>query len=151
MKTVGLCFPSFNSLTGRPSGPTAFAFAITFYCCGNPSSVGLVQRALTRGCCGTFFRISRSNISDCASCPAASGRVISISRECAHYLAAVSFPHHRCSAIGSSSSPPAAPCAPASPTWRSRKRTTATLDALVSQLQWMHGHHPHLRIPCVHF
>ena len=49
IKTDGLFFPSFNSFTGRLSGLTAFAFAITFYCLETPSSVVSVPSALTTG------------------------------------------------------------------------------------------------------
>ena len=47
---------------GRPSGPTAFAFAIAFIAVTTSSSVGSVPRALATGCCGSLFGMSGSRM-----------------------------------------------------------------------------------------
>ena len=56
--------PSFSSSAGRPSGPTAFAFAVTFIAVAISSSVGSIPRALTTGCCGSLFEMSGSSMTD---------------------------------------------------------------------------------------
>ena len=58
--------PSFSSCcsTGRPSGPTFFAFA--FIAVATSSSVGSVARALATGCCSSLLVILGSSMSDFA-------------------------------------------------------------------------------------
>ena len=53
----------FNS-TGRPSGPTAFALALTFIAVAIFSSVGSILRALATGYCESLFGMSGSRVSD---------------------------------------------------------------------------------------
>ena len=91
----------------KASGPTAFAFSIAFIAEAISSSAGSIPRALATGCCESSLgcrdlacRISRS---------AASGRIASISRRYALFLAAAPLPRHGHSAIRPSSSPPPAP------------------------------------------
>ena len=56
--------PSVRSSAGRPSGPTAFAFAIAFIAVAISSSVGSIPRALATGWCGSLFGMSASSMSD---------------------------------------------------------------------------------------
>ena len=58
--------PSFNSSRGRPSAPTAFAFAIAFIDVETSSSVGSIPRVLAIVCCGSLLGISGSSVSDFA-------------------------------------------------------------------------------------
>ena len=58
--------PSFSKSTGRPSGPTAFAFAVAFIAVAISSFVGSMLRALATGCCGSPFGLSGSSVSDFA-------------------------------------------------------------------------------------
>ena len=84
--------PSFSSSTGRPSGPTAFAFVITF-----PITVGRsrgrscrVAEGASLGCRGLSSRILRSKVS---------GRIAPVSHGCALYPAGVSLPRNGRTAI----------------------------------------------------
>ena len=54
---------SFSSFTGRPSGPTTFAFAIAFITV-TISSVGSIPRVLATGYCISLVGMSRSSMSN---------------------------------------------------------------------------------------
>ena len=156
------CSPSFSSSTGRPSGPTAFAFGIAFIAVAASSwSRGHSQRiaaGVSLGYRNRVCRISRS---------ATSGRIAPISSGYALCRAVVSLPRHRRTAIRSSWSHPAAPiscfgrrhaglsCTAASPIQRRSARrnerllccTRRSLQSITS----MPDGSPQLRIPGVHF
>ena len=131
--------PSFSSPTGRPSGPTAFAFAIAFIAVPASSDVsaafegtrdGLLWDPLSLGCQDLACRISRS---------VESRKIAPISRGYALCLAEISLPRHGRTVIRPSSFFPAAwircfeiihvglPCATASPTQRREARKNERL------------------------
>ena len=137
--------PRSSSSTGRPSGSTAFVFPISFITVAI-TSVGSIPRTLATGCCGRLFGMSGSSISNLA---------FSIEQKnhthpsrvrplpCSAFL-----PRHRRTVIRPSSSPQLhrfnvleesllvshPQRLSNSTTWRSKKRTTAALRTLFSQL-----------------
>ena len=141
------CSPSFSSSAGSPSGPTAFSFAIAFIAVAISSSVGSIPRALAIGCCGSLFGMSGSSTSDLEFSNERKNRT-HLSRT--HPLLRSSLPPssrtHCDSTFFISSScidmmfwknpcwSPIRNCFSNSTTWRSKKRTTAALRTLLSQL-----------------
>ena len=89
--------PSFSSSTGRPSGSTAFAFAITFFITVVISSVGRCRRRSRRVAEGAFFGCR--DLSCRILGPEVSGRIAPFSHGCALCPAAVSLPRNRRPAI----------------------------------------------------
>ena len=137
----------FNSSAGRPSGLTAFAVVITFIVGAISSSVASIPRARTTGCCGSLFGMSGSNMFDFAFSSVRKNRthLSRISPLSRSTLPSSSRTHCDSAFFVSSSCTdsmfwkntcwfPTRNCFSNSPTWRSKKRTTAALRTLFSQL-----------------
>ena len=138
--------PSFSSSAGSPSGPTAFSFAIAFIAVAI-SSVGSIPRALATGCCGSLFGMSGSSMSDLEFSSERKNRThLSRIRPLSRSSLPLSSRTHCDSTFFVSSSctdlmfwknpcwSPMRNCFSNSTTWRSKKRTTAALRTLFSQL-----------------
>ena len=139
--------PSFSSSAGTPSGPTTFSFAIAFTAVAISSSVGSIPRALATGCCGSLFDMSGSSMSDLEFSnerknrthlsrirPSSRSSLLPSSRT---HCDSTFFVSSSCTDLMFWKNPcwsPMRNCFSNSTTWRSKKRTTAALRTLFSQL-----------------
>ena len=139
--------PSFSSSAGRPPGPTAFAFVIAFIAVKISSSEGSIPRALATGCCGSLFGMSESSMSDLAFSSERKNRThLSRIRPLSRSSLPPSSRTHCDSTFFVSSSytdliflknscwSPMHNRVSNSTMWRSKKRTTAALRTLFSQV-----------------
>ena len=139
--------PSFSSSAGRPSRPTAFAFAIAFIAVAISSSVGSIPTALATGCCGSLFRMSISSMLDFAFSSERKNRThlsrirplsyISLPSSSPMHCDATFFVSFSCADLMFWKNPcwsPTRNCFSNSTTWRSNKRTIAALRTFFSQL-----------------